>query len=431
MELFKDNKSRNLNLDEPLPQRIRPIKMEDVIGQESVIEILKKYIESDFLPSIIFWGSPGTGKTTLANIIANEFKAEYFKLSAVDSGIKDLRKIIEKAEHNYKISKKSILFIDEIHRFNKSQQDSLLHAVESGILILIGATTENPSFEVNHALLSRMKVYKLRELNEKDIETILINAIKNDNKLNQKEYDIENINNLIQISGGDARSALKNLELVFNYQKTNKKISFNSKLIEKIIDKKIINYDKKGESHYDTISAFIKSMRGSDPDAAIFWLAKMVEAGEDPKFIARRMVIFASEDIGNADPTALILATSVFDAVNLIGYPECMINLAQGVTYLASAPKSNASYKAIKEAMSDLKKGINDTVPMHLRNAPTSFMQKEGYGKDYQYPHDFPNNFVNENYMPEKSKKQYYIPTKNGREAKINERLNFLWSNQD
>lgn len=424
MELFEE-KIEN-NFDKPLAERMRPSKLHEVIGQQEVIKNLKNFIASDFLPSLILWGAPGTGKTTIALILSNEMKMQFEKLSAVEAGVKELRRVIEIAENNSKKGKKTLLFIDEIHRFNKSQQDSLLHAVESGKLTLIGATTENPSFEVNSALLSRMQVYRLQELNENNIENIIKNALKNDFKLKQKTIEIEDLNPLIAVSGGDARASLKYLELLINSQKNNIKI--NKENIEKIINKKIASYDKKGDYHYDTISAFIKSLRGSDPDASIFWLAKMLDAGEDPKFIARRMVIFASEDIGNADPFALSLAVSVFDSVNLIGMPECRINLAQGVSYLASAPKSNASYKAIGEAMADIKQIASINIPMHLRNAPTKLMKEMGYSDSYKYPHDFNGNFVKENYFPQNfPKKQYYKPTLNGREAKISERLKKLW----
>lgn len=425
MELFESKSNKKVT--QPLAERMRPRFLEDVIGQNSVVENLKKFIESDYLPSLIFWGSPGTGKTTIALILAESLEMQFEKLSAVESGVKELRKVIDIAERNHKIGKRTMLFIDEIHRFNKSQQDSLLHIVESGKLTLIGATTENPSFEVNSALLSRMQVYRLNDLDRNEIEKIIINSIKNDRKLSKREIIIESIDPLIDLSGGDARAALKYLELLFN--SSNNQIIINKENIEKIIDKKIAGYDKKGENHYDTISAFIKSLRGSDPDAAIFWLAKMLDAGEDPKFIARRLVMFASEDIGNAEPFALSLAVSVFEAVNLIGMPEARINLAQGVTYLASAPKSNASYKAIDEALFDIKNGIDTSVPMHLRNAPTKLMKSEGYGENYKYPHNFDGNFTKENYFPEKKpKKQYYKPTINGREAKISERLKKLWT---
>ncbi|MDC1068784.1 replication-associated recombination protein A [Candidatus Kapabacteria bacterium] len=428
MELFRTDIVNEKTDFIPLAERMRPKNLDEVYGQNNVLGKIKKLQESNYTPSLILWGAPGSGKTTIANLIAKNLKVKFEKLSAVEAGVKELRKIIEIAEKNKSINKKTILFIDEIHRFNKSQQDSLLHAVESGSLILIGATTENPSFEVNAALLSRMQVYKLNELDGSDLKQIAINAIENDEILSKKEFLIDDLDPLINISGGDARAVLKYLEILFNYQKSRDKIQINKQLIEEIADRKIAGYDKKGESHYDTISAFIKSMRGSDPDASIFWLAKMIDAGEDPKFIARRLVIFASEDIGNADPGALSLAKSVFDAVNLIGYPECRINLAQGVTYLAVAPKSNASYKAINEALADIRKGVNTSVPLPLRNAPTKLMKNDGYGADYKYPHDYENNFIRTDYFPKEfSKKQYYRPTLNGKEAKISERLKKLW----
>jgi putative ATPase len=437
-ELFANEKSENEKIEEflkkPLAERMRPKNLHEVVGQAHLIGnggAIRKFIEQDFLPSIIFWGPPGTGKTTLANILAESLSYEIQKLSAIDSGVKELRKVIAEAQMKKRKNKRTLLFIDEIHRFNKSQQDSLLHAVESGLLTLIGATTENPSFEVNGALLSRCQVYILNSLSSNELVGLVENACDNDLLLSKFKIEIENIDFLIDVAGGDARSSLNALELAFKMKnaKVGEKIILTNEDFENAIQQRTTKYDKNGENHYDTISAFIKSMRGSDPDAAIFYMTKMLIAGEDPKFIARRMVVFASEDVGNADPFALSLAVSVFEAVNLIGMPECRINLAHGVTYLASAPKSNASYMAINKAWSDAERGAGRDVPKHLRNAPTKLMKQEGYGKGYKYPHDYPNNFVEENYMPDDLRnKIYYKPTGNGREAKIKARLEFFWN---
>ncbi len=431
-ELFeKQNEQR---IVPPLAERMRPKSIEHFFGQEHIIGnsgSLRKLIENKEIASMIFWGPPGSGKTTLARIVAQYYEADFIRISAVEAGVKDIRAVIEKAKINYKHGKQTVLFIDEIHRFDKSQQDALLHAVETGLVILIGATTENPSFEVNSALLSRCNVYHLKELDDEALERMLERAITEDEILKQYRFKILDENLLFRIAGGDARNLLNVLELIVKSNKNNKTIVVDKSSIEQIINKKIPKYDKKGESHYDTISAFIKSLRGSDPDAAIFWLAKMLDAGEDPKFIARRMVVFASEDIGNADPFALTLAVSVFEAVNLIGLPECRINLAQGVTYLASAPKSNASYLAINKALQAIKSVENLSVPLHLRNAPTKLMKQEGYAINYKYPHSYENHFVEENYFPDKNTFQvFYYPTEQGREKLIKERLEKLWKNR-
>lgn len=431
-ELFEQKQPKSAI--KPLADRMRPREINHFYGQEHIIgdnSSLRKLIENKELASMIFWGPPGSGKTTLAYIIANQYEADFVRISAVEAGVKEIRAIIEKAKINQKSGKNTILFIDEIHRFDKKQQDALLHAVESGLVTLIGATTENPSFEVNSALLSRCNVYHLKELESVDLEKILQRALKEDEIL--KNYDIEVIEKefLIDISGGDARNLLNVLELIVKANKDKPKICITKEEIEKVLTKKIAKYDKKGENHYDTISAFIKSLRGSDPDAAIFWLAKMLDAGEDPKFIARRMVIFASEDIGNADPFALTLAVSVFDAVNLIGMPECRINLAHGATYLASAPKSNASYVAINRAIQAIQSGVNTSVPLHLRNAPTKLMKQEGYAKGYKYPHNYENHFIEELYFPDKKTFQlFYEPSEQGREKQIKERLEKLWKSR-
>lgn len=421
----------------PLADRMRPKSIDEVFGQDHLIgknAPLRKFFEKRDFRSMIFWGPPGVGKTTFAYLMADAADHNFTRISAVEAGVKEVREIIKIAEKLKRTGKKSLLFIDEIHRFNKSQQDALLHAVERGIITLVGATTENPSFEVNAALLSRTQVYRLQPLSDEDIKQLIDFALKNDIILKEKLIEIQDIDFLVQICGGDARTALNALELSIQLAEDgeNEKTVVTPELIQQALQRKTAQYDKKGDSHYDTISAFIKSMRGSDPDAAIFWLAKMLDAGEDPKFIARRMVIFASEDIGNSDPMALNLAVSVFRAVEIIGMPEARINLAQGVTYLASTTKSNASYMAINKAMSDIESGIDKTVPLHLRNAPTKLMKEEGYGKEYKYPHNFSGNFTHQSYFPESlSAKVYYEPSNNGREAKIKERLRRLWSSSE
>lgn len=429
MELFQTKESKN-NF-RPLAERMRPQTIEELEGQDHILGkegALTSFLEENYLPSIILWGPPGTGKTTIANLLSNKLEADFIKLSAIESGVKEIRNVIEKSKYNLKNDKKTILFIDEIHRFNKSQQDALLHSVEDGSVILIGATTENPSFEVNSALISRCRVFKLNELSNDKIKSIILSSLSKDEYLKKLNVSIKDLDTLVDLSGGDARTALNILEsLVKSKGKGDIVITRND--IERIIQKKITKYDKDGENHYDTISAFIKSLRGSDPDAAIFWLAKMIDAGEDPKFIARRMLIFASEDIGNADPFALVLANNIFDAVSKIGMPESRIILAQGVTYLASTDKSNASYLAIDEALMDIKNGINTNVPLHLRNAPTKLMKNENYGLEYKYPHDYDDSFVEENYLPKGIKKQYYLPKGLGREGKIKNKLEKLWTN--
>jgi putative ATPase len=434
-ELFHNPEEEKDSSLPPLADRMRPKNIDEVVGQEHLIGVdapLRYFFETGEFPSIIFWGPPGTGKTTLAYLIAEKSNYDFTRLSAVESGVKDVREVINKAQYLKKQGKKTLLFIDEIHRFNKAQQDAFLHAVEKGIITLIGATTENPSFEVNSALLSRCQVYKLHSLTNDEIKQVVENAVKNDIVLSKIPIEIEDIDFLLNITGGDARTALNAIELALKLRKKrNGKNVINRETLEKALQQKTAQYDKKGESHYDTISAFIKSLRGSDPDAAMLWLAKMLDAGEDPKFIARRMVIFASEDVGNADTYALTLAVSVFQAVNLIGMPECRINLAQGVTYLASCPKSNASYMAIKNAEEDVQNGVPLSVPLHLRNAPTKLMKQEGYGSDYKYPHDFDNHFIEVNYFPEGMKpKTYYKPTEFGKEKQFKEWLSKLWKNR-
>lgn len=418
----------------PLAARMRPESVDQVIGQTHLLgpgKPLRKCFEQKRFPSIVFWGPPGVGKTTLAQIIAHSGNYEFVSMSAVESGVKEVRAVLSSAEHSALTGTRTLLFIDEIHRFNKNQQDALLHAVEKGIVTLIGATTENPSFEVNSALLSRMQIYHLQILSEEEINQLLDNAINNDKILSNCKIEIsdENRKLIYNLTGGDARAALNALELCFSmYIGSSNSLTITEEMLENALQQKTAQYDKKGESHYDTISAFIKSMRGSDPDAAILWLAKMLDAGEDPKFIARRMVIFASEDISNADPFALVLAVNVFKAVEVIGMPEARINLAQGVTYLATAPKSNASYMALEAAAADIRSGIPQSVPLHLRNAPTKYMKAEGYHKGYKYPHDFPQHFVKETYFPiGMEPKPYYQPGDLGREKAFKEKLHSIW----
>ena len=415
----------------PLAERIRPKTISEFVGQAHLLgegKPIRLMIENDTLSSFILWGPPGSGKTTIARIIANQTKSEFFSLNAVSSGVKDVRNVIELAEQNKKIGKRTILFIDEIHRFNKAQQDALLHSIESGLLILIGATTENPSFEVIPALRSRARVFVLNELSKEDLIKIIEFALTKDeflSSLNIKTIDKEF---LIYLSGGDARILLNILEAAAIQEMNKSEINLSKEIFENIVQRKNIIYDKAGEEHYNIISAFIKSIRGSDPDAALYWLARMLEGGEDPLFIARRLLILASEDIGNASPNALVLAEAAFSAVDKIGMPEARIILAQCVTYLASAPKSNASYIGIEKALEEVRKNPLAKVPLHLRNAPTKLMKELGYGSDYKYAHDFQNHFVEENYLPDElAGKQFYLPTEQGQEKKIKEWLKSLW----
>ena len=416
----------------PLAERIRPKTLDEFKGQDKLVgkgKPIRLMIEKDSLSSFILWGPPGTGKTTLAKIISAQTKSEFYQINAVSSGVKDIRKIIELAKENVLYNRKTILFIDEIHRFNKAQQDALLSSVESGEIILIGATTENPSFEVIPALRSRARVYVLEELSKKDLEEILNTALKQDEFLSKLK--IKNIDKdyLIYLSGGDARIMLNILEAAVIQELNQPEINLTKKVLQNIVQQKDTLYDKAGEEHYNVISAFIKSMRGSDPDAALYWLARMLEGGEDPLFIARRMIIFASEDIGNASPNALVLAVNTFNAIEKIGLPEGRIILAQCATYLASAPKSNAAYKGIEKAIGDVKSKPMYKVPLHLRNAPTKLMKELGYAENYRYPHQFENNFILENYFPEEMKNtQYYFPSENGQEKNIKERLKKLWN---
>ncbi|MBU3715333.1 MAG: replication-associated recombination protein A [Ferruginibacter sp.] len=409
----------------PLAERLRPATLDELVGQEHLTgkgSILRTAIEKGKIPSIILWGPPGVGKTTIASIIANTLSVPFYTLNAIASGVKEIREVIEDA----KTKSGAILFIDEIHRFNKSQQDALLGAVEKGIITLIGATTENPSFEVNSALLSRAQVYVLKPLQEKDLEEVLKNALKKDIYLSKKNIALKESESLIRMSGGDARKLLNLLELVCDNIEDNAIIT--DELVMQIAQKKIALYDKKGEQHYDIISAFIKSIRGSDPNAAVYWMARMIEGGEDVSFIARRMVIFASEDIGNANPNALLLATSTFQAVNVIGYPESRIILSQCAIYLATSVKSNGSYAAINDAQDIVRKKGDLPVPLHLRNAPTKMMKEMDYGKEYKYAHLYENNFILQEFLPEAiSGTRIYSPQKNAREEEIRKFLKERW----
>lgn len=409
----------------PLAERMRPSTLDELTGQQQLTgkgSILRTAIENGKIPSMILWGPPGVGKTTIANIIAHSLKQSFYQLSAISAGVKEVREIIEIA----KTKPGAILFIDEIHRFNKGQQDALLGAVEKGIITLIGATTENPSFEVNSALLSRCQVYILKALDKNDLNHLLKHAITGDTVLNKKNIELKETEALIRISGGDARKLLNLLDLVTDVMGDNAVIT--DEAVMEIAQQRIALYDKKGEQHYDIISAFIKSMRGSDPNGAVYWLARMIEAGEDVKFIARRMLIFASEDIGNANPNALLLATSTFQAVSMIGYPESRIILSQCAIYLATSAKSNASYLAIDEALAVVRKQGDLAVPLHLRNAPTKLMKQMDYGKDYQYAHNFENNFVLQQFLPaEIDGRAFYIPQKNSREEEIRKFLKERW----
>jgi len=410
----------------PLAERVRPHSLEEFIGQEHLVgpgKVLEQMVRTKTIHSIIFWGPPGVGKTTLAQIIARAMDMQFFTLSAVDSGVKEVRAVIEmarKAGH-------ALLFIDEIHRFNKSQQDSLLGAVEKGIITLIGATTENPSFEVISALLSRSQVYVLQALTEDHMMALVHQAMQKDEWLNSQHLQIKEWEALLQLSGGDARRLLNLVELIAASLPEDNKVATNDG-VQDIVQKKMALYDKTGEQHYDIISAFIKSMRGSDPNAAVYWLARMIEGGEDPKFIARRMVILASEDIGNANPNALLLATSCFQAVELIGYPECRIILSQTVTYLASSPKSNAAYMAINDAMALVNKTGDLPIPLPIRNAPTGLMKKMDYGKGYKYAHDYPGNFVDQEFLPDKiAGTKLYDPAHNPTEDRMRAYLKECW----
>ena len=416
----------------PLAEKLRPKKFSDVLGQKHLTGengVVRKMVESGMLNSVIFWGPPGTGKTTLAEIISEQSGRKFFKLSAVSSGVKEVREVIEQAKQQNLFSGKSpILFIDEIHRFNKSQQDSLLHAVEKGWIILIGATTENPSFEVVSALLSRCQVYTLSSLSYEKLEELLEIAVHRYNQDTGKQFVIKEKEALIQYSGGDARKLINSLELVLNQFLTENRTEITNEQVLSVLQENMALYDKNGEQHYDIISAFIKSIRGSDPNAAVYWLARMLVGGEDIKFIARRMLILASEDIGLANPNALNVANQCFQAVNVIGNPEARIILSECAVYLAVSPKSNSTYSAINEAMDLVKKTGNLPVPLHLRNAPTKLMKDMGYGKNYQYAHSYKGNFVDQEFLPkELSGTKFYTPGENTTENKILEELKKKW----
>lgn len=410
----------------PLAERLRPQNLDEFIGQEHLVgkgAVLRRMIESGRIPSIIFWGPPGVGKTTLANIIANAIKAPFYKLSAINSGVKDVREVIEKAKSTrFFDSAAPILFIDEIHRFSKSQQDSLLNAVETGTVTLIGATTENPSFEVIRPLLSRCQVYVLKSMEKKDLQVLLNRALTEDLILKERKIKVEETDALFRFSGGDARKLMNILELTVATDKEDKEIVITDYLVTERLQENPAAYDKGGEMHYDIISAFIKSIRGSDPDAAIYWLARMVAGGEDPKFIARRLVISAAEDIGLANPNALLLANACFDTLQKIGWPEGRIVLAETTIYLATSPKSNSAYLAIDNAISKVEQTGNLPVPLHLRNAPTSLMKELDYGKDYKYSHDYENNFVKQDYLPKELKNsRFWEPQSSPAEKKLSD----------
>ncbi len=410
----------------PLPERLRPKTITEFVGQQHLIgegKVLRKLIQSGNIPSVIFWGPPGVGKTSMARFIAEQIHLPFYQLSAIDSGVKEVRRVIDEATTNGK----AILFIDEIHRFNKAQQDALLGAVEKGIIILFGATTENPSFEVISALLSRCQVYVLKPLEREDLEKLIAHAMINDEVLSKKNIEIRETEALLKYSGGDARKLLNVLELVVS-SANDEPLIVTNEMVEQTIQQKMAIYDKSGEQHYDIISAFIKSIRGSDPNAALYYLARMITGGEDPKFIARRLLILASEDIGNANPNALLLATSCFQAVTMIGYPECQLILSQTVIYLATSPKSNSATTAIGAAMDLVRQTGDLPVPLQIRNAPTKLMKDLNYGKDYKYAHSYEGNFVDLEFMPDKVKgTKLYEPSNNNREAETRKDLKKLW----
>ncbi len=422
-------------MDTPLAERMRPRTLDDYAGQRHLVGeggVIRRMIESGRISSFILWGPPGVGKTTLAKIIANKLEVPFFTLSAVTSGVKDVRDVIDHAKKRtlFASGGSAILFIDEIHRFSKSQQDSLLGAVEDGTVTLIGATTENPSFEVIRPLLSRCQVYTLTPLDKDDLLQLVEHAIKNDVELKNREIEIKETTAMLRYSGGDARKLLNILELLVESEPEGKIVITDQK-VEERLQQNPLAYDKDGEMHYDIISAFIKSIRGSDPDAALYWLARMVEGGEDPAFIARRLVISASEDVGLANPNAMLLANAAFDAVMKLGWPEGRIPLAEATVYLATSPKSNSSYKALDEAIAEVKRSGNLPVPLHLRNAPTKLMKELGYHEGYKYSHDYPENFVEQQYLPDDIKNiSFWTPQANQQEARMQERMERLWKNK-
>lgn len=419
----------------PLAERMRPKNLSEYIGQEHLLNengSLRKSLNAKVLPSIIFWGPPGVGKTTLANLIAKELNRPFYTLSAISSGVKDVREIIQKVENQGIFSQDgALLFIDEIHRFSKSQQDSLLGAVEKGTVTLIGATTENPSFEVISALLSRCQVYTLNEHSVEDLTSLLERAIANDSEMKKRKITLKETKVLLAISGGDARKMLNLFEIIVNAFSPNEAVIITDELVHSFANQ-VIRYDKDGEQHYDIISAFIKSIRGSDPDAAVYWLARMIEGGEDPKFIARRLLISAAEDIGLANPNALILANTTFQAIQVIGWPEARIILSECTIYLATSPKGNAAYLAIDEALAEVRKSMNLSVPLHLRNAPTKLMKELGYGEEYKYAHDFQGNFVHQQYLPDElANKSFFHAGSSKKEQEIRAQLKQLWPNKN
>jgi len=420
--------------NQPLAERLRPKSLDEYIGQKHLVgegAVLRKMIDSGNLSSIILWGPPGVGKTTLAKIIANSLNRPFYILSAINSGVKDVRDVIDKAKNNrFFTSPNPILFIDEIHRFSKSQQDSLLGAVEQGLVTLIGATTENPSFEVISPLLSRCQVYVLQSLEKDDLLTLLNHAITTDYEISQRKVVLKEYEAMLRFSGGDARKLLNVLEIVMN-SVTDEEIVITNELVTSMLQANLALYDKNGEMHYDIISAFIKSIRGGDPDGAVYYLARMIEGGEDVKFIARRLLILSSEDVGLANPNAFLMAQNTFDAVHKIGMPESRIILSECTIYLATSPKSNSSYAAIDAAMAEVRESGHLPVPLHLRNAPTKLMKDLGYGKEYKYAHSYEGNFVNQIFLPEKIKnKRFYTPQNNPTEQKILERLRMWWKNR-
>ncbi len=424
-----------MDINKPLAERIRPQSLETYLSQEHLVGndgSLTQQIKKGMIPSLILWGPPGVGKTTLANIIAQESKRPFYSLSAINSGVKEVRDVIEKAKQSGGLftAKNPLLFIDEIHRFSKSQQDSLLGAVEKGWITLIGATTENPSFEVIPALLSRCQVYTLNPFGKKELETLLERAMQEDDLLKTKNITLQETESLLRLSGGDARKLLNIFELIITSQ-DQESIVVTNDLVSRLVQKNTVRYDKTGEQHYDIISAFIKSVRGSDPNAAVYWLARMIEGGEDLKFIARRMIILASEDIGNANPTALIMANNTFQAVNTIGYPEARIILSQCAVYLATSQKSNASYMAINKAQQLVKQTGDLSVPLSIRNAPTKLMKELGYGEEYQYAHNYKDNFIDQEFLPDEIKNTtLYEPGDNQRENAFRNFLKNRWKDK-
>lgn len=424
-----------MSITAPLAERMRPKNLDDYIGQSHLLKegaSLRRALDAGLIPSIIFWGPPGVGKTTLAHLIANHLKRPFYTLSAISSGVKDVREVIQRVEQGGMFQQGgTILFIDEIHRFSKAQQDSLLGAVEKGVITLIGATTENPSFEVISALLSRCQTYTLESHTKDDLLLLLDRAIATDEAFKNKKITLEETDSLIAISGGDARKLLNVFEIIIGTFQDQKEITITNELVENVAQQSLARYDKDGEQHYDIVSAFIKSIRGSDPNAAVYWLARMVEGGEDPKFIARRLIVSAAEDIGLANPNALLIANTCFQAVQTIGWPEARIILSQCTIYLASSPKGNAAYMAINEAQEEVRKSGNLSVPLPLRNAPTKLMKELGYGKEYLYSHSYPGNFVNQEFLPaELQNSSFFKAGSSSKEQEIGQIIQKLWGDK-